>query len=145
MAKAGLKPGQRHSGQFKKGHDPRRQTPVTFRNGQAFREVCREKSPEAVEFLYSVMRDEEETTKNRVSVARYIIEQGYGKPTTPIAVASEGSDVAKLTSSQIDAKLSLLLEGMGKEVDGIVIDQETATDSRSETIDDNQYLPQGSD
>ena len=119
-------PKKPHAGQFKKGYDARRQTPITFRNGQVFRELCREKSPEMLELIIGFARDEEETTQNRYNAAKYIIEQGYGKPTTPVAVATDDGDVRKYSATQID---NLIAKALGAEaIEGEVIDHETPSD-----------------
>lgn len=129
------KPGPKHphKGQFKKGYDPRRQTPITFRNGQVFRELCREKSPEMLELIIGFARDEEETTQNRYNAAKYIIEQGYGKPTTPVAVAAEDGDIKKYSAQQIDNAIARAL-GMDT-IEGEVVPEDAQDGPGATTID----------
>ena len=120
--KRGMAKGQTNAGSFKKGYDPRRQTPITFKNGQHFRQLCRTKTPEMLEIIIGFARDEDETTQNRYNAAKYVIEQGYGKPTTPVAVATDGEDITKYSAQQIDNAIAAAL-GMDT-IDGECVQSE---------------------
>ena len=48
-------------------------------------ELARERSPEAINILAKVMRDEKAPPAARVAAANSLLDRGYGKPTQPIS------------------------------------------------------------
>src|ERR1700737_3201981 len=52
------------------------------RRAAIFRAETRRHAVEALEYLLYVIRDENETTANRIKCATLIIEHGHGKPAT---------------------------------------------------------------
>lgn len=97
-------------GRFKKGYDPRRQSAIKFRTGEAFRELCREKTPAALELIEQAMLDEDENKRIRLECARYIIEQGYGRPASSVQLSQEaGRNVEAMPLEQLDAAIARFL------------------------------------
>ena len=88
----GLKPGQRHSGQFKPGYDPRRNLngPFTSPERRTFMEACREKTDNALAVLEAAMNDESASWRDRMTAAALLIEHGHGKPVDRKVVAEMG-------------------------------------------------------
>ena len=88
----GLKPGQRHSGQFKSGYDPRRNLngPFTSPERRTFMEACREKTDNALAVLEAAMNDESASWRDRMTAASLLIEHGHGKPVDRKVVAEMG-------------------------------------------------------
>lgn len=74
----GLKPGQRHSGQFKKGQvaNPGGRPKGIF----ALAAECQKYGVEAVEFVVAVMRNSEAEVKDRLRAAQDLLDRGFGKP-----------------------------------------------------------------
>jgi hypothetical protein len=100
----------KHRGMFQKGHDPRRFDQVKFANGESFRSACREKSEAALELLGSTMEDADQSLTLRVQCARYIIEQGHGKPVTALAIAdANGKPIDSLGLDQLDLMIAQYL------------------------------------
>ena len=99
----GLKPGQRHSGQFKPGYDPRRNLNGAFTSPErrTFMEACREKTENALAVLEAAMNDESASWRDRMTAASLLIDHGHGKPVDRTAVlnlsaraAGDGSDLS---------------------------------------------------
>ena len=69
--RGGLKPGQRHSGQFKPGYDPRRnlQGPYTSPEKRTFIEACREKTENALAGLDACANDDAPSWKDRMTAS----------------------------------------------------------------------------
>ena len=116
-----------NKGSFQKGYDPRRQKPITFRNGQVFRELCREKSPELLEMLMGFAQDEEEPTRTRFAVAKWIMEQGYGKAVTAVALLEDSKDPGSMSREELDsAIIEQLTRGREKPVQGETLEPSNA-------------------
>ena len=112
-----------NKGSFQKGYDPRRQKPITFRNGQVFRELCREKSPELLNMLVGFAQDEEEPTRTRFAVAKWIMEQGYGKAVTAVALLEDTQDIGSMSREDLDkAIMQELLRRKEKPIQGETLD-----------------------
>ena len=90
----GLQPGQRHSGQFKPGYDPRRNLngPFTSPERRTFMEACREKTENALAVLEAAMNDEAASWKDRITAAALLLEHGHGKPVDRKVVAEMGGN-----------------------------------------------------
>jgi hypothetical protein len=97
-------------GHFKKGSDPRRMTALKFANGESFREACREKSTDALALLDQAMHSPDETMTLRVACAKSIIEFGYGKAPSSIAIqADTAKPLDTLTLDQLDVLIARFL------------------------------------
>ena len=104
----GLKPGQRHSGQFKPGYDPRRNLkgPYTSPERRTFVEACREKTEDALTVLETCMRDEGASWRDRMTAAALLIEHAHGKPVdrkvvAELGVGEQGRPVEQLTEEEL--------------------------------------------
>jgi hypothetical protein len=75
----GLKPGQRHSGQFQKGHDPRRFAEAMRFEGKTIAQLARAKGPDAIETLAKIMLDRSVSPAARIQAATALLDRGYGK------------------------------------------------------------------
>ncbi len=92
---AGLKPGQRHSGQFKKGQaaNPGGRPKGIF----ALAKECQKYGMEAVEFVVAVMRNPEVETRDRLRAASELLDRGFGKAKVSTEVTGiEGGPVKLL-------------------------------------------------
>ena len=65
--------GQRHSGHFKKGHDPRRHVtgPYMQKKRISIEMVCQEKAEKALETLMKVIEDDDAPAKDRVNAIHF--------------------------------------------------------------------------
>ncbi len=103
----GLKPGQRHSGQFKPGYDPRRNLhgPFTSPERRTFMEACREKTENALAVLEAAMNDEAASWRDRMTAASLLIDHGHGKPVDRTAVlnlsAGYDGDGSELSTDEL--------------------------------------------
>ena len=103
----GLKPGQRHSGQFKPGYDPRRNLhgPFTSPERRTFMEACREKTENALAVLEAAMNDESASWRDRMTAASLLIDHGHGKPVDRTAVlnlsAGYDGDGSELSTDEL--------------------------------------------
>lgn len=78
-----------HEGQFKKGHDPRRNPGGRPKLATEVRRLALEKCPRALEVLVEVMEDPKARKKDRTYAANSILDRGLGRPTTVLASDSE--------------------------------------------------------
>ena len=109
----GLKKGQKHSGSFRKGHDPRRMSVKKYADGQTFRQLCQERSGEALELLIGIMQDEAEDKKTRMAAAIHVLDRGYGKPISGVALLGSDSDTTdpqSMSNAQLAAAAQAFLE-----------------------------------
>lgn len=104
MAKPGPKKGQRHSGQFRAGHDGRRHTGGRMPNHKRdFTDLARSYSEEAMRFMHRCVTEfdgdyENVSMETRLKAANYIVEHAHGKPVDQIQIrqldSSRESDLA---------------------------------------------------
>ena len=66
-------------------------------------ELAREKSPEAIETLSNIMRDEKAPPAARVAAANALLDRGYGKPTQPISQTVAKVDPSSLSDEELAA------------------------------------------
>ena len=128
--RAGLKPGQKHSGSFKPGHDARRNLlgPRMSKEKVSFMSACREKTENALSVLDECMNDGNASWRDRTSAAALLLEHGHGKPVDRIAVANlngnrDGKDMKELSNQEL---LQIIAEERTKENSGTAIDEELA-------------------
>jgi hypothetical protein len=106
--RVGLKPGQKHSGSFKPGHDPRRNLlgPRMSEKKRTFMEACRELTPNALSVLEEAMNDPQAAWRDRMTAAALLIEHGHGKPVDRQVIASldgskGGKDIKRLNEAEL--------------------------------------------
>jgi HEAT repeat protein len=65
--------------------------------------LAREKSPEAINSLANVMRDEKAPPAARVAAANALLDRGYGKPTQPISQTLAKIDPSTMSDEELAA------------------------------------------
>ena len=66
-------------------------------------ELARERSPEALNILANVMRDEKAPPAARVAAANALLDRGYGKPTQPISQTLTKIDPCTMSDEELAA------------------------------------------
>jgi hypothetical protein len=106
--RAGLKPGQTHSGSFKPGHDSRRNLlgPRMSKEKVSFMQACRDKTDNALSVLDEAMNDPNASWRDRMSAAALLLEHGHGKSVDRIAVANlngnrDSKDFKELSTQEL--------------------------------------------
>lgn len=66
-------------------------------------ELARQKSPEAIETLSNIMRDEKAAPAARVAAANALLDRGFGKPTQPISQSLAKVDPSTLSDEELAA------------------------------------------
>jgi hypothetical protein len=66
-------------------------------------ELARERSPEAINILATVMRDEKAPPAARVAAANSLLDRGYGKPTQPISQTLTKIDPSTMSDEELAA------------------------------------------
>ena len=110
---AGLKPGQRHSGQFKKGHDPRRhlEGPRSGVTKRSFQELVRAETERAIDFLRDALNDPDAPYSERYKAAELLLAHGHGKPVDRQVVATmEGGGAGRPSMAALLQQVQPLLE-----------------------------------
>ena len=107
----GCKPGQKHSGHFSKGFDPRRNLKGQYllRERATVEDKFRQHSQKALDALLSVLEDSESPAKDVVNAANSLLDRAYGKAVDRVQVATLGNDVgntASLTRDELMARLT---------------------------------------
>jgi hypothetical protein len=106
--RAGLKKGQRHKGQFKAGHDPRRYVPAVNPRKKEFQELCKEQGEKAVETLVEALGDTGAGWKDRLLAAEMLISHGFGKAVDRIQVANMAVGQGSLKDADMDVLMGVL-------------------------------------
>ena len=107
----GCKPGQKHSGHFSKGFDPRRNTKgnYLYRERATVEQKFREHTETALRALLAVLEDKDAPHKDIVNAANSLLDRAHGKAVDRIQVANLGNDVgntASLTRDELMARLT---------------------------------------
>jgi hypothetical protein len=107
----GCKPGQKHSGHFSKGFDPRRNTKgnYLYRERASVEQKFREHTETALKALLAVLEDKDAPHKDVVTAANSLLDRAHGKAVDRIQVANLGNDVgntASLTRDELMARLT---------------------------------------
>jgi hypothetical protein len=107
----GCKPGQKHSGHFSKGFDPRRNTKGQYlqRERATVEQKFREHTETALKALLAVLEDKDAPHKDIVTAANSLLDRAHGKAVDRIQVANLGNDVgntASLTRDELMARLT---------------------------------------
>ena len=66
-------------------------------------ELARQKSPEAIETLSKIMRDEKAAPAARVAAANALLDRGFGKPTQPISQTLARVDPSTMSDEELAA------------------------------------------
>ena len=108
--------GQRHSGHFKKGHDPRRHVtgPYMQKKRISIEMVCQEKAEKALETLMKVIEDDDAPAKDRVNAANSLLDRAFGKSVDRVQVAQikdGGGSGAVLTRDELMLRLTQRYQG----------------------------------
>ena len=103
--------GQRHSGHFKKGHDPRRHVtgPYMQKKRISIEMVCQEKAEKALDTLMKVIEDDDAPAKDRVNAANSLLDRAFGKSVDRVQVAQikdGGGSGAVLTRDELMLRLT---------------------------------------
>ena len=100
----GLKPGQRHVGQFRKGDDPRRIGALKLADGTTLAQKARQLGPAILEFWDELWRDESVPLPVRIKASENILERGYGKAVSTIDLSvTENRPARALTMQELEA------------------------------------------
>ena len=100
----GLKPGQRHAGQFRKGDDPRRIGALKLADGTTLAQKARQLGPAILEFWDELWRDESVPLPVRIKASENILERGYGKAVSTIDLSvTENRPARALTMQELEA------------------------------------------
>ena len=107
----GCKPGQKHSGHFSKGFDPRRNLKGQYlqRERATVEQKFREHTETALKALLAVLEDKDAPHKDIVTAANSLLDRAHGKAVDRIQVANLGNDVgntASLTRDELMARLT---------------------------------------
>lgn len=124
-SRRGLKPGQRHSGQFKKGDDPRRVSGQPCHDGMTFARRAREMGPAVLEWFNELWQDETVLLSTRISAAKEILDRGFGKAVSTLDInVSDTRQLNTLTIEELEAIAHGEQPRFPIAVDGEVIDAE---------------------
>ena len=143
----GCKPGQKHSGHFSKGFDPRRNLKGQYllRERATVEDKFRQHSQEALDALLSVLKDSESPAKDVVNAANSLLDRAYGKAVDRVQVATLGNDdgnTASLTRDELMARLTQQYTN----VDGEAIDYTApVSDLEDADYEDAEYEEVGED
>ena len=126
--------GQRHSGHFKKGHDPRRHVtgPYMQKKRISIEMVCQEKAEKALETLMKVIEDDDAPAKDRVNAANSLLDRAFGKSVDRVQVAQikdGGGSGAVLTRDELMLRLTQRYQDEGLD-NGEAMYQGKALDER---------------
>lgn len=144
----GCKPGQKHSGHFSKGFDPRRNLKGQYllRERATVEDKFRAHSQEALDALLAVLKDSESPAKDVVNAANSLLDRAYGKAVDRVQVATLGNDggnTASLTRDELMARLTQQYTN----VDGEAVNTSYDEDADYEDADyeDAEYEEVGED
>src|SRR5262249_39647250 len=128
----GLKKGQRHDGQFKSGHDPRRHHGDGVRlNGLSLSAMARELTPDCLTLLHIVVRgvDEQGSPReykpaDRLRAATYILDRGWGTAVQNIELSlHDARPVQSLSRAELEALAAGELPRLPVTIQGEAISQ----------------------
>lgn len=103
-SRRGLKPGQRHSGQFRKGDDPRRGSGMVLQDGKTFAAKARELGVEVLQFWDGLWRDEKAPLPMRLRASELIVERGFGKAASTLDInVNDTRQLNTLTIEELEA------------------------------------------
>lgn len=79
---------------------PKRSTRTTKK--KSISEIAKEYGPRAIEVLLEVAEDKSATPSSRVTAANYLLDRGFGKPTTSTDVNVTASDISTILADLPD-------------------------------------------
>jgi hypothetical protein len=120
----GLKPGQRHSGSFRKGDDPRRTGGAKLYDGMTVAQMCRLQGPRSVEFLTRVRDDESAPLPSRIRAVELLLDRGFGRAVSIVDMqVTTHRSLTSLSTEELEAiargespRLPITLDGEAVEV-----------------------------
>ena len=147
----GCKPGQKHSGHFSKGFDPRRNLKGQYllRERATVEDKFRAHSQEALDALLSVLKDSESPAKDVVNAANSLLDRAYGKAVDRVQVATLGNDDGNTASLTRDELMARLTQQYTNPTQDVVNDLEDAdyedADYEDADYEDAEYEEVGED
>jgi hypothetical protein len=100
----GLKPGQVHSGSFKKGFDPRRVGGTILYDGMTVAQMARQQGPKCIQLLARVVDDESAPLRERIAAADKLLDRGFGKAVSVVDMnVTHSRDIRTLTRDELRA------------------------------------------
>jgi hypothetical protein len=140
----GCKPGQKHSGHFSKGFDPRRNTKgnYLYRERASVEQKFREHTETALRALLAVLEDKDAPHKDVVTAANSLLDRAHGKAVDRIQVASLGNDVgntASLTRDELMARLTQQYTEPSNDLDGGAVDDHGVSYDLEDADEDADY------
>ncbi|TXS96033.1 hypothetical protein FV139_00560 [Parahaliea maris] len=106
---SGLKPGQKHSGSFKPGYDPRRNSAPRYKDNKTLCELAREKTQVAFQTIIAVLEDPNASRKEKLIAADKVLDRGWGKALQGVLVAQESSNPGTMSTAELAAAAERLL------------------------------------
>lgn len=100
---AGLRPGQKHSGSFKKGYDPRRGTPERVANGRTLAQLARSQTEEMLRILVEQAQNPKNDPNVRMKAAQYVLDRGWGRAASNMEINVNHKDVRTLSTRELEA------------------------------------------
>jgi hypothetical protein len=98
----GLKPGQRHTGSFQKGVDPRRRGYV--HDGKTFAAMAREEAPQCLALWVRAVADEAAPWPVRLRASELIVERAHGKAVSLIDMqVTHSRPLESMTVEELEA------------------------------------------
>ena len=146
----GCKPGQKHSGHFSKGFDPRRNLKGQYllRERTTVEDKFRQHSQKALDALLSVLEDSESPAKDVVNAANSLLDRAYGKAVDRVQVATLGNDVgntASLTRDELMARLTRQYTDPVNDLDGEAVDDHGVSYDLEDADEDADYAARDGD
>jgi hypothetical protein len=146
----GCKPGQKHSGHFSKGFDPRRNTKgnYLYRERASVEQKFREHTETALKALLAVLEDKDAPHKDVVTAANSLLDRAHGKAVDRIQVASLGNDVgntASLTRDELMARLTQQYTEPSNDLDGEAVDDHGVSYDLEDADEDADYAVKDDD
>jgi hypothetical protein len=142
----GCKPGQKHSGHFSKGFDPRRNTKGQYlqRERATVEQKFREHTETALKALLAVLEDKDAPHKDIVTAANSLLDRAHGKAVDRIQVANLGNDVGNTASLTRDELMARLTQQYTEPTQDTVSDLEDADEDadyadKDEDIEEADY------
>ena len=140
----GCKPGQKHSGHFSKGFDPRRNTKgnYLYRERATVEQKFREHTETALKALLAVLEDKDAPHKDIVTAANSLLDRAHGKAVDRIQVANLGNDVgntASLTRDELMARLTQQYTEPSNDLDGEAVDDHGVSYDLEDADEDADY------
>jgi hypothetical protein len=97
----GLKPGQKHSGSFRTGYDPRRVGGYKAVDGMTIAQMARQRGPKCIELWERAMDDEQIPWPVRLRASELMMDRGFGKAVSVIETHSR--PIQSLTREELEA------------------------------------------